>query len=110
MEVIPSEEQPECGRCGKEGILSARVPHHLVNAREETVMGTSIVVLCPRCDIRQPEAGALIAWFVVNAKITSDNLTSAAELVHAWASFASVPPLNEAALEAEVEAWRGGNL
>ncbi|MEU7939468.1 DUF6300 family protein [Microbispora bryophytorum] len=54
-------EPPECGRCGQAGILSARVPHHFVNARNETVRGA--VVLRPRCDIGQPEAGALIAWF-----------------------------------------------
>ncbi|WP_223854029.1 DUF6300 family protein [Microbispora bryophytorum] len=56
-------EPPECGRCGQAGILSARVPHHLVNARNETLRGTGIVVLCPRCDMGQPEAGPLIAWF-----------------------------------------------
>ncbi|MFE9667058.1 DUF6300 family protein [Microbispora bryophytorum] len=92
-------EPPECGRCGQAGILSARVPHHLVNARNETVRGTGIVVLCPRCDIGQPEA--------VRGEVTSENMEQAAELLHPWASVARVPTLDGAALEAEIQAWHG---
>ncbi|XVQ85345.1 DUF6300 family protein [Microbispora siamensis] len=110
VEVILAAEPPECGRCGQEGILSARVPHHLVNARNETVPGTGIVVLCPRCDIGQPEAGALIAWFTVHGEVTSENVEQVAELIDAWASVARVPPLDEAALEAEIQAWREDDL
>nr|WP_220182735.1 DUF6300 family protein [Sphaerisporangium album] len=108
--MVQSTDPPECGRCGRAGILSARVPHNLVNARNETVMGVITVVLCPRCDIGQPEAGALIAWFTVNAEITDENLMEAAEFIHAWASAARVPVLNESALEAEFKAWREGSL
>ncbi|MEU9886183.1 DUF6300 family protein [Sphaerisporangium sp. NPDC051011] len=110
VEVVQSSDPPECGRCGREAILSARVPHNLVNARNETVKGDTTVVLCPRCDIGRPEAGAPITWFTVNAKITDENLMEAAELIHAWASAARVPVLNEAALEAEFKAWREGGL
>ncbi|MGI5488048.1 DUF6300 family protein [Microtetraspora malaysiensis] len=110
VEVELSERHPDCGRCGGEGILSARVPHNLVNARNETVRGFTIIVLCPRCDIGQPEAGALISWFTVHGEVTNENLVQAAELIHAWASVAKSPPLNEAALEAEIQAWREGDL
>jgi hypothetical protein len=110
VEVILSSDSPECGRCGREGILSARIPHDPTNARNESVKEFAAIVLCQGCDISQPEAGALIAWFTVNAKIDSENLIQAAELIHAWASVARVPPLNEAALEAEIQAWWEGGL
>jgi hypothetical protein len=109
VEVVLASDPPECGRCGREAILSARIPHD-PNARNEPVKGFTIIVLCPSCDIGQSEAGALIAWFTVNGEITSENLMQAAELIHAWASVARVPPLNEAALEAEIRAWREGSL
>ena len=104
--VILSSDPPECGRCGREAILSARIPHDLTNARNESVKGFAVIVLCQGCDISQPEAGALIAWFTVNAEITSENQQQAADLIHAWASVAKIPPLNEAALESEIQAWR----
>jgi hypothetical protein len=110
VEVVLSEEPPECGRCGREAIMSARIPHGLINARNKTVNGFAIVVLCSRCDIGQPEAGALISWFTVNGEVTNENLIEAAERIHAWASVAKVPCLNEAALEEEIQAWREGTL
>ncbi|WP_203881253.1 DUF6300 family protein [Planotetraspora kaengkrachanensis] len=110
VEVTLAGDPPECGRCGREGILSARLPHALTNARGESVRGFAVVVLCQGCDIGEPEAGALIAWFTVNAEVTDANLRQAADLIHTWASVAKVPPLNEAALESEIQAWRDGAL
>ncbi|WP_347627022.1 DUF6300 family protein [Sphaerisporangium sp. B11E5] len=110
IEVVLSNHPPECGRCGREGILSAQVPHNLINIRGELAKGTSIVVLCSHCDIDQAEAGALIAWFTVNSEITGENLMEVAELVHAWTSVAKVPALDTTALDAEFLAWRKGEL
>ncbi|WP_370026364.1 DUF6300 family protein [Planotetraspora sp. GP83] len=110
IEVSLTKDTPKCGRCDRQAILSARVPHNWINAREEPVKGFAIIVLCPSCDIGHPEAGALIAWFTVHGEINSENLMQATRLIHTWASVTRVPPLDEGALEAEIQAWREGDL
>ncbi|MGK5554683.1 DUF6300 family protein [Actinomadura kijaniata] len=103
-------EPPLCVRCDGQALLSARVPHHITRTDGHVVRGTTVVVLCPVCDLDQPAAGALITFFNVHAQITPDLLEQAADLIHAWVDSIRVPALDVEALDGEVEAWQRGEL
>ncbi|MEV5896345.1 DUF6300 family protein [Nonomuraea fuscirosea] len=107
IEVISSDDAPECPRCDREGLLYARVPHGWHNAAGARVEGYSGVVLCPDCDARQAHAAPLISWFHVNGE-ADDGDPDFVRLFVAWASQAFVPTLNERALEDEIELCREG--
>lgn len=110
IEVLSGDTGPCCPRCGQEGLLSARVPHGWERASGARTDGTTIVVLCPSCDAGHPQAGALITFFAVHGHITEDTLTECANLLRAWAESVRLPTLDLAVLDAEMDAWRRGDL
>ena len=103
-------EPPPCPRCGGEGLLSAQVPHEWRNNRGIMVRGTRIVVLCPHCDAEDPAAGSLILFFAVHGQVTGETTEEFASLLRGWASQAQAPEVDQDALEAELQAWRRGEL
>ncbi|MEV0996863.1 DUF6300 family protein [Nonomuraea sp. NPDC050202] len=109
IDVMSSDDVPECPRCGKEGLLYARVPHGWVNAAGERVDGYTGVVLCADCDANATHSGPLITWFHVNGE-ADDEDPEFVRLLIAWATHVFVPMLDEQALEDEIEQWRRGEL
>ncbi|MET7335978.1 DUF6300 family protein [Nonomuraea sp. NPDC005650] len=109
IEVITSDDAPECPRCGQEGLLYARVPNGWYNAAGARVEGYTGVVLCPACDTQDLHAAPLITWFHVNGE-ANDEDQEFVRLFIAWATNVFVPMLNEQALEDEIEQWRRGEL
>ncbi|MEV4014286.1 DUF6300 family protein [Nonomuraea angiospora] len=105
IEVISSDDAPECPRCGRAGLLYARVPNGWYNAAGARVDGYTGVVLCSDCDPRDLLAAPLISWFHVNGE-ADDEDHEFVRLFIAWATNVFVPMLNEQALEDEIEQWR----
>ncbi|MGI8445710.1 MAG: DUF6300 family protein [Streptosporangiaceae bacterium] len=103
------EPQP-CPRCGGEGLLSARVPHGWLNNRGTAVRGSQVIVLCPRCNADDPEAGPLILFFAVHGQVTRETTEEFASLLRNWAGQAQAAGVDQAALEAELQAWHRGEL
>ncbi len=103
-------EPPSCPRCGGEGLLSALVPHGWLNNRGVAVRGTRAVVLCPRCDADDPAAAPLVLFFAVHGQVASETAEEFASLLRNWASQAQAPSVDQAALDAEVQAWHRGEL
>lgn len=110
VEVILSNGLPLCRRCEGEGILSARLPYGWSNTKGHHVPGVVTVVLCQRCDLNDPAAGALITWFTVHGELTPANLEAAAPLIQAWANTLTPPAFDQLAFDADLEAWRQGEL
>lgn len=108
--VVDDGDAPLCPRCEQPGILSVRVPHNWTNEAGHPVRGTAVVVLCPRCDLDHPEGGALITWFAVHGGVSEENTAEAVQLIEAWARAVEIPKPDVAAIEAEAEAWRRGEL
>ncbi|MET9251499.1 DUF6300 family protein [Nonomuraea sp. NPDC003709] len=109
IEVISSDDAPGCPRCGREGLLYARVPNGWYNAVGTRVEGYTGVVLCSDCDTDDPHAAPLISWFHVNGE-PDDEDHEFVRLFTAWATDVFVPMLNEQALEDEIEQWRRSEL
>jgi len=82
VEITP--EAPSCPACSRPGILSATVPHSVVNARGEQITDQALAVLCETCDIDDPEAGPLIAYFAVHGQISAETFDQGSALVSAW--------------------------
>jgi hypothetical protein len=74
------------------------------------VRGTRVVVLCPRCDAGDPAACPLILFFAVHEQVTGETAEEFASLLRCWASQAQAPDVDQGALEAELQAWRRGEL
>lgn len=110
VEVLSGATTPRCARCGQEGLLSARIPHGWERGDGLRVNGTTIVVLCPTCDAGNSDAGALITFFAVHERVTENTLTEFANLLQRWAASIEMPTIDIAALDAEVDAWRRGDL
>ncbi|GAA2626911.1 DUF6300 family protein [Actinomadura fulvescens] len=110
VDVVAAGEAPSCTRCGGEGLLSARVPHGFERPDGHRVNGTTVVVLCPRCDAGDRAAGALITFFHVHGEVESDTVQHCADLIHAWVDSIHIPPVNVEAVEAEFDAWKRGEL
>lgn len=99
-----SAPQPECPGCGQRGILSALVPVRPGPGTDGTPgsAGTDrpgpgrpglrrgLAVLCEQCDIDDPDAGPLIAYFAVHGAIGPDTVEQGTALVASWLSSAPV--------------------
>lgn len=72
--------------------------------------GTRVVVLCPRCDAGDPAACPLILFFAVHGQVTGETAEEFAALLRGWASQAQAPDVDLDVLEAELQAWRRGEL
>jgi hypothetical protein len=68
------------------------------------------MILCADCDVDDPFAGALITWFHVHGAVEPEHGEEFGELLTRWAASMRLPVLDEAALAAELEAWRRGTL
>jgi hypothetical protein len=99
-----------CPRCGQQGLLTASVPHGWENADGTATHGTIPVVLCAACDHDSPTAGPLIVYLLVHEQITAETLYECAALLQRWADSVTIPPVNTEMLEAEITAWRQGEL
>ncbi|WP_222720298.1 DUF6300 family protein [Actinomadura sp. HBU206391] len=110
IDVINSAIVPDCPRCGGEGLLSARVPYGWERADGQRTAGSTIVVLCSECDADDQHGGPLITFFHVHERISADKLHECADLIRLWAKNLQIPELDEAALDAEIEAWRNDDL
>lgn len=64
------------------------------------------VVLCPRCDADDPAAAPLVLFFAVHGQVTAETTDEFAFLLRSWASHAQAPRVDQAALEAELQACR----
>jgi hypothetical protein len=98
---IAAEPGWTCPRCGGEVLATAGLPHR---------PGTTQVLLCSRCDAADPVAGPIVTFFTVHETVTPDTVEEFATLLHRWAAHVKVPELDVNALDAEVEAWRRGEL
>jgi hypothetical protein len=110
VEVRLTGDLPCCPRCGQQGLLTADVPHGWDNADGTATHGTIPVVLCPGCDHNSPTAGPLIVYLLVHEQIIAETLHECAALIQRWADSITIPPVNAEILEAEITAWRQGEL
>lgn len=110
IDVVSSAQPPTCPRCGAEGLLAARVPHTLDRPDGRSVHGTTVVVLCPSCDVGHPAGGPLITFFHVHGSVDDNTVTQAAELIAAWVASISTPAPDVDQIDAETEAWYRGDL
>lgn len=105
-----TEEPASCSRCGGEGLLSARIPSRWPDAQDAVTGGFRVIVLCPRCDAKDPAGGALILFFAVHEQVSEETTGEFASLLRSWVSQAQPPDVDRDALEAELRAWRRGEL
>ena len=110
VDVRLAGDLPCCPRCGQQGLLTADVPHGWDNADGTATHGTIPVVLCAACDHDSPTAGPLIVYLLVHEQITAETLHECAALIQRWADSITIPPANAEILEAEITAWRQGEL
>ncbi|HEY1619660.1 MAG TPA: DUF6300 family protein [Streptosporangiaceae bacterium] len=110
VDVRLAGDLPCCPRCEQQGLLTADVPHGWDDADGTATHGTIPVVLCAACDHDSPTAGPLIVFLLVHEQITAETLHECAALIRHWADSITIPPVNAEALEAEITAWRQGEL
>lgn len=90
-----------CPRGGGEVLATAQVPRG---------PGTTEVLLCACCDADDPVAGPIVTFFTVHETVTPETIAEFAALLHRWAAHVKPPELDVNALDAEVDAWRHGEL
>lgn len=91
--VETTPDAPTCPVCGRQGILSALVPHTVTNGRGEAITEQGVAVLCETCDIDDPDAGPLIAYFAVHGSISAETFDQGSALVSVWLSTARAKTL-----------------
>ncbi|GAB3960764.1 hypothetical protein GCM10029978_011010 [Actinoallomurus acanthiterrae] len=95
-----------CPRCAGDILAALRVPHGWRTEQGTEVSGTTEILLCARCDADDPIA----AFFAVHQVVTDQTVDVLARLIRRWAENARPPRLDQAALDAEVDAWYRGDL
>jgi hypothetical protein len=108
--VEVSDTQPDCPRCGGLPLMTAYVPHGWPNPDGTWTGGTIPVVLCPACDAANQAAAPLITYFHVHGAVDEATVIECAALIQAWTDSLSIPPLDQARLNAETRAWHLGDL
>lgn len=101
---------PRCPRCGQHSLLAADVPHGWGNDDGTATHGTIPFVLCAACDHDSPTAGPLVVYLLVHEQITVDTVHECAALIQRWADSITIPLVHPEILEAEITAWRQGEL
>ncbi len=109
IQIAQTGETPCCPRCGGEGLLSARMPPGWRGGNGSAADGTAEVVLCPRCDADDPGAAPLVLFFAVHGEVTGPTTEEFAALLRGWASRRRTP-VDQVALERDLQAWRRGEL
>ncbi|WP_018588987.1 DUF6300 family protein [Salinispora arenicola] len=94
-----------CHRCGTKLLLSTDRPHpRFVNAIYRRN-------LCPQCDVSDPAAAGILAFFAVHHHITNGNIKEFETLLHEWVDrTAEAPQVSPEAFAADVEAFKRGDL
>jgi len=104
-------ESRTCHRCDAELYLSVRLPHPDSPTGPGAIGHVRVATLCPRCDVDNAAAHALLAFFAVHGAVDGANAGEFAALVHDWVDALPPPPeVDLDALEDEIEAWRRGEL
>ena len=99
-----------CPACGGEVLAVLEVPHGWATEQGKQVRGTSEVLLCERCDREDPVTGPIVVFFTVHEQATTEHAGELAALLQRWADHATERRPDLKALDAEVEAWRRGEL
>jgi Family of unknown function (DUF6300) len=110
LTVEVSDTQRGCPRCGGHSLMTAYVPHGWVNSDGTQTGGNLPVVLCPACDAGSAAGGPLITYFHVHGAVDHSTVIECAALIQAWADSITIPPLDQARLDAEIRAWHAGEL
>lgn len=101
-----------CHRCAEALYLAVRVPHPgFVASDGYSVTWVRMVPLCPRCDVEDASAHALLAFFAVYPQIDESNVAEFGKLLKEWV--VNLPPrqtVSAEALDAEIAAWRSGEF
>ncbi|SDU17641.1 DUF6300 family protein [Jiangella alkaliphila] len=108
--LVEIGDVPPCPRCGGEGLLRAKIPRGSANADGGRVRLYLPVVLCARCDLKHPTAGALITFLHVHGSVTNTTADVFADLVCAWIASLDLAPVSDARLDADIAAWRAGDF
>ena len=99
-----------CPRCAGDVLAALRVPHGWLTERGTDVNGSTEILLCARCDGDDPITGPIATFFAVHEIATGPTADVLARLVGRWIENAKPPRLDEAALDAETDAWYRGDL
>jgi hypothetical protein len=106
----PLPRSRACPRCAGDVLAALRVPHGWRTECGTEVSGTTEILLCARCDIDDPVTGPIATFFAVHEVATDQTVDVLARLIRRWAETARPPRLDQAALDAEVDAWYRGEL
>lgn len=87
-----------------------RVPHGWLTGQGTEVRGTTDIQLCARCDVGDPITGPIAAFFAVHEVATVQSAGLLARLIRRWAENARAPRVDQATLNAEIDAWYRGDL
>jgi hypothetical protein len=109
LTIVP-EPGRVCPVCGGEILAALQVPNGWTTGHGRQVHGTADVLLCSRCDRDDRITGPIVTFFAVHAIATPETFDELAVLLQRWADHAAGRQLDEQALEAEVDAWRRGEL
>ncbi|GAA4629726.1 hypothetical protein GCM10023196_052240 [Actinoallomurus vinaceus] len=99
-----------CPRCAGEILAVLRMPHGWPTEQGTEVNGTAEILLCAHCDGDDPVTGPIAAFFAVHGIATDRTIGVLARLIRRWIENARPPHLDQAALDAEVDAWYRGEL
>ncbi|WP_345432058.1 DUF6300 family protein [Actinoallomurus vinaceus] len=112
MAGLAVESSPErcCPRCDAEVLASLRVPHGWTNTHGVQVRGFRELIVCARCDADDPAAGPIVTFFTVHAEASDANIGQLAVLLGRWVAAAQARRVDEAAVDAEAEAYFRGEL
>lgn len=87
-----------------------RVPHGWRTEQGTEVKGTAEIPLCARCDVNDPITGPIATFFAVHDVATVRSVDVLARLIQRWVENARAPCVDQAALDAEIDAWYRGDL
>jgi ribosomal protein S27AE len=92
IDVRSTDEDEICPRCGTVAVMSLTVPGRPAGAGGiggVAGVGGALArrhVLCERCDIGEPAAGALITFLAVHSPVQPEQANELADYVRAWVS------------------------
>jgi Family of unknown function (DUF6300) len=84
IDVRSTDEDEICPRCGGIAMMSLTVPRPPAGGTDGA--GARRHMLCERCDIGDPAAGALITFLAVHSPVQPEQANELADYVRAWVS------------------------
>ncbi|GAA4616213.1 hypothetical protein GCM10023195_71960 [Actinoallomurus liliacearum] len=106
----PLWTQHACPRCAGDVLAVLRLPHGWRTEQGTEVTGFTEIVLCARCDLDDPITGPIVTFFAVHEIATDRTVDVLARLIRRWIENARPARLDQAALDAEIDAWYRGDL